>query len=167
MAIEAPSTLRWSATLSGFDLNRDGRLTYTLIDATGSGSGWSLTASATPLTAHTSASGLPTGKRMHKPYVVNGSATTALSSARPRPTCATGSTCTLPGYQKIAYPVSVPICTGANTGSTCTPATLAIAPPTTGLGAVVCTTDWWLTIPANTFAGLYTDTITLSLSSGP
>jgi hypothetical protein len=35
------------------------------------------------------------------------------------------------------------------------------------MGAIVLTTDWWLDIPANTYAGTYTDTITLTISSGP
>jgi len=35
------------------------------------------------------------------------------------------------------------------------------------MGAIDLTTDWWLPIPGNAYAGTYTDTITLTISSGP
>jgi hypothetical protein len=70
----------------------------------------------------------------------------------------------LPSYSKVAYPVTI---TSSCATGVCTPTTLATAAATSGLGAVKCTTDWWLHIPANAYAGLYTDTITLTVASGP
>ena len=56
LAVAAPSTVKWAATLSGGDLNQDGRLTITAVDATGSGTGWNLTATVTPFTDSTGTS---------------------------------------------------------------------------------------------------------------
>jgi hypothetical protein len=37
----------------------------------------------------------------------------------------------------------------------------------TGMGNQTVTTTWRLAVPANTFAGTYTSTWTISLASGP
>jgi len=37
----------------------------------------------------------------------------------------------------------------------------------TGMGPVELATDWWLSVPANAYAGTYTATITLAAVSGP
>jgi hypothetical protein len=167
LSVAAPATVKWGATLNGFDLNRDGKLTYTLVDATGSGDGWALTASATQFTNSTGTTRCTSTKPCTLPasaLSVNGSSTTSKSTTGPSPTCATGSTCTLPTYSAVTYPVPI---TGKCATGVCTPATLATAAPSSGMGAVDCATDWWLHIPANAAAGTYSDTITLTLSTGP
>jgi hypothetical protein len=44
---------------------------------------------------------------------------------------------------------------------------LYTADATTGMGAVNLASDWWLTVPTAAKAGTYTNTITLSIVSGP
>jgi hypothetical protein len=101
---------------------------------------------------------------MHKPITINASTTTAKGNTAPKPVCAAGSTCSLPTYSKVAYPVTLTV---TATGGTPAPVTVATAGRTSGMGAVNCSTDWWLSIPANAYAGIYTNTITLTISSGP
>lgn len=164
LAVAAPPTIKWSDTLSGFDtvLPRKGYIT--IIDATGSGGGWTLTASATPFTdvisctQQTRCRGLRT-----KQISVDDSSTSLQTDDAPKESCATGSTCTLPSAPKIAYPVSLTL-TATGQG---TPTALVTNAMTSGMGAITVATDWWLPIPANTYAGTYTDTITLTISSGP
>jgi hypothetical protein len=165
LAVGAPSTIKWSTTLTGYDLNQDAKLTYAVVDATGSGSGWTLTATATPFTCTSTCKPTKhTATTATYALSFNGSSTTPKSTERPTERCATDSTCTLPSYSKVPYPVAI---TSSCATGVCTPTTLATASATSGLGAVKCTTDWWLNIPANAYAGTYTDTITLTASSGP
>jgi hypothetical protein len=168
LSIQAPSSLAWSTTLTGYDLNLDAKLTYAVVDATGSGTGWTLTATATPFTC-TSSCFSSTQKPKKSTATTstlsfNGSSTTPKSTDRPTESCAPGSTCTLPWYSTVAYPVAI---TSSCATGVCTPTTLATAAATSGLGAVNCTTDWWLNIPGNAYSGTFTDTITLSVASGP
>ncbi len=162
LSVSAPSTVKWAGTLNGYDLSQDAPVSYTLTDATGSGSGWNLTASATALTNTNGTTKCSTSApcRIHKPFTINASAQTAQGTTAPAPTCAQGSTCTLPTYSKVAYPVSV-------TPTAPAPSTVATAAKTSGMGAITCATDWWLSIPANAHAGTYTNTITLTIASGP
>jgi len=105
---------------------------------------------------------------MHKPFLVTKetvSPGTAKSHDPPDVDCGGGSECTLPSSPTISYPVSIPLCTG--TGSTCTPSTVVAAGATSGMGAIDYAIGLWLTIPANTYAGLYTGTVTFTISSGP
>jgi hypothetical protein len=160
--VSAPSTVKWAGALNGYDLSQDAQLTYGLTDATGSGSGWNLTASATALTNSSGTTKCTASApcRMHKPFIINAYANTAQATTAPSPTCAPGSTCTLPTYNKVAYPVSI-------TPTSPTPSTVVTAAHTSGMGAILCATDWWLSIPANAHAGTYTNTITLTIASGP
>jgi hypothetical protein len=168
LSVGASSTIKWKATLSGFTFSDVSPQTITAVDATGSGLGWNLTMSATPFTDSSGTTNCTAASacRMHRPLTVNGSATSAATSKeRPKETCATGSTCTLP-TNTVTYPVTVTT-TCAASGAMCPPTTVANAAATTGMGAIDLTTDWWLPIPGNAYAGTYTDTITLTISSGP
>jgi hypothetical protein len=62
----------------------------------------------------------------------------------------------------VTYPLTVP---AAATPPAAVP--LYTADATTGIGAVNLASDWWLTIPSTAKTGTYTDTITLSIVSGP
>lgn len=167
LSIAASPTIKWAVTLDGFDLNGDGIPDLTAVDATGSGSGWNLTATATPFTDSTGTTKCTAAApcRMNKPLTVNGSATTPGDPTRPLLSCAASSTCALP-TSSVTYPVAIAT-TCATSGTTCAPTTVASAATGTGMGAIDLATDWWLNIPANAYAGTYHDTITLSIVSGP
>ncbi|MGA2037257.1 MAG: hypothetical protein ABSH04_06710 [Acidimicrobiales bacterium] len=62
----------------------------------------------------------------------------------------------------MTYPLTVP---AATTAPAAVP--LYTADATTGMGAVNLASDWWLTVPTAAKAGTYTNTITLSIVSGP
>ena len=162
LSVGGPTTVKWANALTGVTTNVSAALTLTAIDATGSGAGWTLSASVSQVTDATGTTSCKATKTCRLPasrISFNGSSTTANSTARPVATCATGSTCTLP-INSVNYPVTL-------TGSTPVPSILANAATTTGMGAVKLASDWWLAIPANAYAGTYTDTVTLTLSSGP
>jgi hypothetical protein len=167
LAVGAPSTVKWTDTLSGFDGIVFRPIVFTAIDATGSGTGWNLTATVTPFTDSTGTTKCTASApcRMHKPLTINGSATSAKINKTAGEQCDDGSTCSLV-TNSVAYPVTLPT-TCATSGTTCSPVTVASAAKTSGMGAIDLTTDWWLTIPANAHAGTYTSTIKLSIVSGP
>jgi hypothetical protein len=178
LAVAAPATIKWTDALSGYNTIVQQQGTLTAIDATGSGSGWNLTASATPFTDSTG----PTGCSSTKPCTLPSAALSMASACHtpvtptitfpcnllppPNGVCAAGSTCTLP-KNSVTTPVTVAECGKTSSGTTCTPASVADAAPTSGMGATVLGTLWMLTIPANTHAGTYTSTITLSINTGP
>ncbi len=164
LAIAAPSTLRWATTLNGFDLNGDGRATLTAVDATGSGSGWSITASITPFTDSSAALKHPQAFRPTQ-VTLNGSSSSAGSDEAPKETCTATSTCSL-ADNGVTYPVTVTATCGTS-GTGCAPTTVASASTTSGMGAIAMAVTAWLKIPADAHAGTYTGTITLTISSGP
>jgi hypothetical protein len=177
LAVAAPSTIKWTTTLTGTDTVVQRQVTITAVDATGSGSGWNLTASATPFTDSTGTTKCtPAAPCIESAAEIvltsrnTGSKAYADDTTPPGATCATGSTCTLP-KNSGTYPVTIPLClglpSGTSSGTNCTPASLASGAATSGMGAVTLATDWWLPIPADAYAGTYTSTITLSIVSGP
>ena len=167
LAVVAPPTIKWSDTLSGYantvvqrqgDIHRHRR----------HGFGWGLDPHGLGDPLHrcdqlhcqqTRCRGLRT-----KQISVDDSSTSLQTDDAPKESCATGSTCTLPSAPKIAYPVSLTLT--AKTGQA-NPTALVTNAMTSGMGAITVATDWWLPIPASTYAGTYTDTITLTISSGP
>jgi hypothetical protein len=172
LSIQAPTTIKWASTLTGTDTIVQRQVTITAVDATGSGGGWTLTASATPFTDSTGTTKCTAAAPCNAGrggIVLTSSSTGHQASVKgatpPVVACATSSTCTLP-KNSVIYPVTIPTACGTN-GTTCTPASVASAAATSGMGAITLATDWWLPIPANTFAGTYTSTITLSINSGP
>jgi hypothetical protein len=168
LAIGASSTIKWSDTLNGYDINQDGRLTLTAVDATGSGSGWTVTASVTPFTDST---GTTTCALSHpcrfKPTTIsfNGSSSSAGANESPKETCTATSTCSL-ADNSVTYPVAVTATCGTS-GTTCAPTTVASASTTSGMGAIAMAVTSWMKFPADAHAGTYTGAITLTISSGP
>jgi len=162
LTLTSPSSLTWSATLNGLDqhLVDSTDTTYTVNDATGSGSGWHVTVSATQFTngTYTLAN---TGT------VVNtGSTTSVTATTAPTAVCYSGATCTLP-TDNTTYPVAI---TTAASG----PGTYTIydTAGSTGLGEITIgntnLVGWWINVPANTRAGTYTSTaFTLEIISAP
>lgn len=69
--------------------------------------------------------------------------------------------CTLP-FNTVSYPLTIPSATVA-------PASVKMANATalSGIGGSTLTTTVSLTIPANSYAGVYTSTLTLTIAPGP
>ena len=118
-----------------------------IADATGSGSGWNITATSTQFKSGTNT--LPAGS-------------TTVASAPGAPTCDANVTCTPGGTTTVSFPYSLPAAATAPTATK-----LFNAPAGTGMGDQTVTPTWTLAIPGNAYAGNYTSTWTLSLVSGP
>jgi hypothetical protein len=159
----APGSLSWITTLRGpaqqlvDTIAADQSLRVN--DATGSGLGWHITATATTFTSGDIT--LPdTGT-----FSFNGSLTSEAANIAPDAVCAVAATCTLPAGNLVpAYPV--PITTDGTTI-----ATLYTAAAGSGIGSIVLGHDqpigWWLNLPFDTPGGSYVSNVDLSIASGP
>lgn len=136
----------FSATLDGTNQTPTYELPMTLQDSTGTGSGWNVTVTSTEFT---------TGGE--SPHTLSTEASSVSSMVSE---CAEG-TCTAP-TNSVTYPLSVPA------GATAPEAVkLFNAAEETGLGKFLLTPTTSVSVPANTYAGTYTSTITLASVSGP
>jgi hypothetical protein len=140
-----PGAVSFSGTLSGADQTLTTTQPFDVGDATGSGSGWDVTATSTPFT--------------NGGHVLSLTATTVGSA--PSVACDGGATCST-ATNSVGYPYALP---AAATPPTATK--VFNAGVGTGLGNQTVTPTWSLGVPANTYAGTYTSTWTLSLVSGP
>jgi WxL domain surface cell wall-binding len=143
--VTGPTSVSFSDTLSGVDQITGATQTIDVGDATGSGTGWNVTATSTTFSGggHT----LPTD------------ATTV--GVEPTVACDASTTCST-ASDSVSFPYSLPA------GTTAPSATeLFNAAADTGMGDQTITPSWTLAIPADTYAGSYTSTWTLSLVSGP
>jgi hypothetical protein len=143
--VSSPPNVTFSATLSGLDQTVNSTEAIDVSDATGSGTGWNVTATSTTFTA-----GAKT---------LSTSATTL--SAAPTDACDGGATCTV-ATNSITYPYTLPAATSAPTATK-----VFDGAANTGMGNQTVTPTWKLSIPANTLAGAYTSTWTISLVSRP
>ena len=143
--VTAPANTGFSTSLTGKDIVATATQTFDVSDATGSGSGWNITATSTTFT--TGAKSL---------------ATTAVTvQAVPTVACDSGASCTT-ATNGVSYPYTLPA------GSTAPTATKIFSSgANTGLGNQTATLVFQLAIPANTFAGNYSSTWTYTLVSGP
>lgn len=142
-------------TLDGTDKTSTYAINLDVNDPTGTGAGWNVTMTSTTFT------GPATGT---VPNVGKSLATTASSvAARPTTTCFTGTTCTVAtDGTVVTYAYAVPA------GSTAPTATkMYSAAVNTGLGRMTFSPSVSIAIPANTYAGTYTSTVTLALVSAP
>jgi hypothetical protein len=146
--VSTPPNVTFSATLNGLDQSVTTTQALDVGDATGSGTGWNITATSTTFT---------TGGG--SPRLLSTTAT-SLTGA-PTDACDASATCTL-ATNSVTYPYVLP---AAGTAPTATKMYNAAA--NTGLGNQTVTPTWRLSVPANTFAGTYTSTWTISLVSGP
>ena len=142
--------ISFSGTLSGlnqvFSSPTNG---VTVTDATGSGSGWNLTVSGTEFTTGgTTPRTLPATALQ----VTGLTSVSAANSSGVNPTNA------------VAYPLTVPL---AAPPATATATKFFNSSANTGMGAFSLNSAYSLSIPANTFSGNYTSTLTISLVSGP
>jgi len=135
-----------NATLDGTDKNLTITMPLTVIDATGSGSGWKVT-----ITSTTFSTG---GGSPHT--LTTAPAVSAVSVA-----CVSGSTCTDP-TNAITYNLTVPSGSPAPTA-----VKLFNAAVGTGMGKFTLTPTLTLKLLSNVYAGTYSSTFTLAISSGP
>lgn len=165
LGVAAPVSLTWSSALTGLNLSLVDLTdtTYTVDDATGSGAGWNLAATATTFTTGTVT--LPnTGT-----FSTTGSTTSASASTAPSAACASGAGgCVLPlsTTAPVTYPVAI------TTAASSPPSTVIYtANAATGMGSILIgsTTPvgWWVAVPAGTKVGTYTSTITLTVATTP
>jgi hypothetical protein len=164
LTLTSPTALDWSGTDNGLNQSLVDTTTahqsYLVDDATGSGLGWHVTASATTFTTGTAA--LPNSGT----FVTTGSTTSVISPNAPSPVCSSGATCLLP-TNTSTYPI-------AFTTAATSPTALTIydAAALTGLGSIIIggganPVGWWLNVPSSAVAGTYTSTVTLQIISGP
>jgi hypothetical protein len=146
--VSTPPNVTFSATLNGLDQTVSTTQALDVGDATGSGTGWNITATSTTFS---------TGGG--SPHLLSTSAT-SLTGA-PTDACDASATCTL-ATNSVTYPYVLP---AGGTAPTATKMYNAAA--NTGLGNQTVTPTWRLSVPASTFAGTYTSTWTISLVSGP
>lgn len=136
----------FSATLNGTDQTPTYTLPMTVEDSTGSGSGWNTTITSTEFT---------TGGATPRTLSTTASSMTGVTSE-----CAEG-TCTDP-TNAVTYPLTVPAGAEAPTA-----VKFFNAAEETGMGKFTVTPTVGVSIPANTYAGTYTSTVTLASVSGP
>jgi len=145
LSVSVPATIGFSASLNGLDQTVTAALALDVRDATGSGNGWSLTATSTQFTS--------------------GSNTLATNSvtvaSAPGDACDSGATCAL-ASDSIPYPYSLPAGSGPPSASK-----LFDAAASTGMGDQTVTPTFVLAIPASTAQGTYASTWTISAVSGP
>ncbi|MBK5220624.1 MAG: WxL domain-containing protein [Thermoleophilia bacterium] len=137
----------FSTTLNGTDQTPTYPLPLTIEDLTGTGAGWNTTITSTEFT---------TGGETPHTLSTTASSMTGVTNA-----CVEGAACTDP-TNAIAYPLSVP-------AGAIAPAAVKFfnAAAETGMGVFTNTPTVGVSIPADTYAGTYTSTITLASVSGP
>lgn len=133
-------------TLSGRNQTTTGSLSIGVNDATGSGAGWSVSATSTQF-KNAGGRTLPTN------------ATTATGS--PSATCASGSTCTTAQWDAL------PAFTLPAGATAPTAVKLLSNKAGAGMGAQTVTQGFTVAVPANTYAGSYTSTWTITLATAP
>jgi hypothetical protein len=115
----------------------------------GQQNGWHVTMVTTQFTS--GANTLPTTA-----LTLNGSGTSASSSAAPVATCV--GSCTTPTGNTVTYPVTIP---------TSAPTSVYSAASRTGTGIVDLATNFWLRITSSAVPGTYTATATIAIAAGP
>ena len=146
LTLTTSATPSFSATLDGTDQTKTYTIPSVLSDETGSGAGWHTTVTSTQYT---------TGGGTPRTLDTGASTLTSLTN-----TCQTG-TCTAES-NTVPLPVAVP-------AGTVAPTAVAYhnAAVDTGAGDFAHTPTIAVDLPANTFAGSYTSTVTLAAVSGP
>ena len=139
ISLNLPSNPTLSSTLDGTDQTVAYAPVLGVVDARGGGAGWNLQISAT---SFSDGSG----------HTLAPGTVPSVASA-----CKAGSTCTPASSSGITYPLTV----------TGTAAKVFNAAVNSGLGKVDVTPTIDVVIPGNAFAGTYTSTVTLAVTTGP
>jgi putative surface cell wall-binding protein len=146
LAVVANGTPSFNLTLNGSDQSATYTLPVQATDPRGSGAGWNLTVTSTQFKD-------PSGHT----FPTTASSVTAATS-----TCSTGSTCTNATnaitYAAFALPAGAVAPTAVKFFN---------AAANTGLGKMDVNATVSVAVPANTFAGTYSSTVTVSIVSGP
>jgi hypothetical protein len=166
LGVTAPATQTWGTTLNGVDqqLVDTADASFTVQDVTGSGGGWTVTATATQFTgAGADGNTLPATGTM----VYNGSGTSETIGATPGSACAPSTTCVLPTTSGLTLPAAVD-----QDGTT--PVNLYDADANTGMGTILigavsagAPAAWWVNVPSGATADTYSSVITLAVATGP
>lgn len=144
--ITAPTV---SVTLNGTDQAPTSTMDISVVDDRGTGAGWNLTITSTQFS---------TGGALPQTLSTSAARITAVAATT---SCTASATCVAP-TNNVAYPVTVP-------AGAVAPAAVKFynAALNTGLGTFTISPTIRIAIPANTYAGSYTSTITLNIVSGP
>lgn len=147
LSLSTTAAPTFSATLEGTNQTPTYTLPVTVEDSTGSGAGWNATVTSTQFS---------TGGGTPRTLSTTASSMTGATSE-----CVEEATCTNPTNSTV-YPLSVPAAETA-------PAAVKFfnAAAETGMGKFDITPTVAVSIPANTYAGTYTSTVTLASVSGP
>lgn len=146
LSVATSAAPTFSANLALGDSTPTYTLPLTAVDTTGTGAGWNLTITSTQFT---------TGGGTPHTLGANASTITGV----PSPVCVP--TCTTP-TNAVTYPVSVPAAATAPTA-----VKFFNAAANTGLGSFTVTPTVGVFVPAASFAGSYSSTLTVSIVSGP
>lgn len=146
LAMAATDAPALTATLNGTDQTVTDTFVVDAKDNTGTGAGWKLQITSTQFS---------TGGATPKTLSTTAASITAASSV-----CDAG-TCTLP-TNGISYPLTVPAAATA-------PAAVSFynAALNTGMGDFTVTPTIAVAVPANTYAGNYSSTVTITIASAP
>jgi hypothetical protein len=147
LSLTTSATPSFAATLNGTDQAKTFSIPSVLSDTRGSGAGWNTTITSTLYT---------TGGGSPQTLAADASTMTSLISA-----CQSGAVCT-DETSDVALPVAVPAGATAPTA-----VKYHNAATDTGMGVFDHEPTVSVALPANTFAGSYTSTITLASVSGP
>jgi hypothetical protein len=146
LTLSTTASPSFSASLPAGDQTPTYALPLTVLDTrTGSAAGWNLTITSTQFSAGS-------GHTL---------ATSASSAQSVASVCAGGASCVSP-TNSVTYPLTVPAASTAPSA-----VKLANAAAGTGTGIFAITPTIGVTVPANSFAGSYTSTLTIALVSGP
>jgi len=140
----ASGTPAFAVTLNGTNQTKTSTaLTLSAADTRGTGAGWNVTITSTTFKAGA--------------HTLSTSATTVTAVALSCP----GGGCTNP-TNSVGYPLTVP-------AGAVAPAAVKLfnAKAATGLGTFTLTPTFSIALPANTYAGSYSSTVTFSVVSGP
>jgi hypothetical protein len=151
LALSGPAAIGWSASLTGINQSLDDAAGTVVADTLYFGPGWNITVSASSLVSGTNS--LPA---VSSGYEVNGSATSSSATTVPSKAC-TGTGSVAPSGNSVKYPLTL----------STSPQLLYTAAIDSGEGTCTLGTNWWLAVPANSYAGTYLGTVTLTLASGP
>jgi len=164
LALTSPTSLTWAATGTGLNQaavdGNSGDQQLTATDNTATGAGWHITVSATTFT--TGPRSLPNTGAVD----FTGSVSSSVAGTAPTATCV--GTCTLP-TDTSTYPVVMTTAVSSPTAYTVydTAASTGEGVMTIGGSTAANPIGWWVQVPAATYAGLYTSTVTLQVVSGP
>jgi len=162
LSLTSPTSLSWALTDIGLDQGavdpNAGDQQFTVGDSLTAG--WNIVVSATTFTngTHTLAN---TGT-----FNFTGSVTSPVSITAPSATCV--GTCTLP-TNTTTYPVNIITAAASPTAYKVydTAASTGEGVMTLGGSTAANPIGWWVQVPAATYAGVYTSTVTIEMVSGP